>query len=95
MASYDFCIIKSGIYNYNLFLYRNPLAKAMITTGNGRFYSNGVDLSWVAEMARTNREAFDDFYRHKMRAIPYRLLTFPIPTLALVNGEHYNLQGDS
>jgi enoyl-CoA hydratase/carnithine racemase len=62
----------------------HPEPAALVTTGQGRFFSNGLDLEWLAE--------------HGDRLVPYvadvqallaRLLTLPVPTVAAVNGHAF------
>lgn len=57
-------------------------AKALLTTGAGRFYSNGYDLDWMASRPKTERRDF--IAQHE--ALLARLLLFPIPTAAVLNG---------
>ena len=57
-----------------------------MTCGAGRFYSNGVDLDWLREAAQTDPAQVIDFHAQKGRSIYWRLLTFPITTVAMVNG---------
>lgn len=62
----------------------HPEPAALVTTGRGKFYSNGLDLEWLTE--------------HGDRLVPYvadvqvllaRLLTLPVPTVAAVNGHAF------
>ncbi|CAG8726755.1 11935_t:CDS:2, partial [Racocetra fulgida] len=54
---------------------------ALITIGEGKFYSNGLDL----EHALNTPGFFDDYFL-KLLA---RILTFPIPTVAAINGHAF------
>lgn len=54
---------------------------ALITTGEGKFFSNGLDL----EHAITTPGFFDDYYLKLL----VRILTFPIPTVAAINGHAF------
>jgi enoyl-CoA hydratase/carnithine racemase len=61
---------------------RSEHAGALVTTGEGKFYSNGLDLEWMAaagpaEAKRCVRE---------VHALFGRLLTFPMITVAAFNG---------
>jgi len=53
-------------------------AAALITTGEGKFFSNGLDLNWDG-MNPT-------FIRTFVEGLFLRILTFPIPTIAAING---------
>lgn len=56
-----------------------PRSAVLVTTSAiGKFYSNGFNL----ELAR----ATDGFFRDCWNKLQIRLLTFPIPTIALMNG---------
>ncbi|CAI2167823.1 11173_t:CDS:10 [Funneliformis geosporum] len=54
---------------------------ALITTGEGKFFSNGLDL----EHAISVPGFFDDYYLKLLT----RVLTFPIPTVAAINGHAF------
>ncbi|WP_433470480.1 enoyl-CoA hydratase-related protein [Saccharomonospora azurea] len=57
---------------------------ALVTAGQGKFYSNGLDLEWL--MAHADR--MQDYVRdvHELFA---RVLTLPVPTVAAVNGHAF------
>ena len=55
---------------------------ALVTTGEGKFYTNGLDLTWLmGEGASHQREFGREVHRFFLR-----LLTFPMVTVAAVNG---------
>jgi enoyl-CoA hydratase/carnithine racemase len=56
---------------------------ALVTTGAGKFYSNGLDLDWAMSV-----EADMSFVELAMAAqrLFARTLTFPRPTVAAING---------
>lgn len=56
----------------------------LVTTGVGKFYSNGLDLDWLLE----NRDRWDE-YVGQVHALLARVLTLPVPTLAAVNGHAF------
>ena len=35
-----------------------PTPRALVTTGTGKFYSNGLDLDWMTEEGKNRTEAF-------------------------------------
>jgi enoyl-CoA hydratase/carnithine racemase len=59
-------------------------ACALVTTGEGKFYSNGMDLDWLA----TVPERAEDYLRAIYRILG-RVLGFPAVTVAAVNGHAF------
>ncbi|MBB2989119.1 enoyl-CoA hydratase/carnithine racemase [Mycolicibacterium iranicum] len=59
-------------------------AHALITTGIGKFYSNGLDLEWLG--ANGSRLPW---YVGRVQELFARILTFPLPTVAAVNGHAF------
>lgn len=59
-------------------------SSVLLTTGTGKFFSNGLDLDWV-------KEHFDQFnsYAARVQVLLARFLTLPVPTIALVNGHAF------
>jgi enoyl-CoA hydratase/carnithine racemase len=57
---------------------------ALITTGLGKFYSNGLDLDWL--MANGERT---QWYVGRVQELFSRILTLPLPTVAAVNGHAF------
>ena len=55
---------------------------ALVTTGTGKFYSNGLDLDWV--MSGEAEMSFAELAGESQRLLA-RTLTFPRPTVAAVN----------
>jgi Delta3-Delta2-enoyl-CoA isomerase len=64
---------------------RSPAPSALVTTGTGKFYSNGLDLSWIGSAECTDRPAFVG----RVQALLARLIAFPRPTVAAVNGHAF------
>jgi enoyl-CoA hydratase/carnithine racemase len=61
-----------------------PGPKALVTTGTGKFYSNGLDLDWVLRHPEER-----DGYLDRVHALFVRLLTLPMPTVAALNGHAF------
>jgi enoyl-CoA hydratase/carnithine racemase len=61
-----------------------PGPKALVTTGTGKFYSNGLDLDWLGQNADQQ-----DAYLDRVHATFVRLLTLPMPTVAAINGHAF------
>lgn len=59
-----------------------PGPAALVSIGAGKFYSNGLDLEWMAGAGRDQIGAF----LPDVMALLARLLAFPLPTVAAVNG---------
>ena len=57
---------------------------ALVTTGEGKFYSNGMDLDWLATVPDRATEYLSAIYR-----ILGRMLGFPVITVAAVNGHAF------
>ena len=58
---------------------------ALVTTGAGKFYSNGLDLEWIGSDDCKNRPGFIA----DVQRLLARLLTFSRPTVAAVNGHAF------
>lgn len=59
-------------------------AHGLVTTGGGKFYSNGLDLDWLG--------AHDDraqWYVGRVQSMLARVLTLPVPTAAAVVGHAF------
>jgi enoyl-CoA hydratase/carnithine racemase len=65
-----------------------PAPKALVTTGTGKFYSNGLDLDWLGR----NADQWGP-YVARVHALLSRLLTLPMPTVAAVNGHAFAAGG--
>ena len=56
----------------------------LVTSGTGKFYSNGLDLDWLVQN-------FDQHaaYVAKVQTLLARVLTLPVPTVAAINGHAF------
>ncbi|GAB2668319.1 enoyl-CoA hydratase-related protein [Nocardia goodfellowii] len=59
-------------------------AHGLVTVGAGKFYSNGLDLDFL--MANGDRAGW---YVERVQSLFARILTFPMPTVAAVNGHSF------
>jgi enoyl-CoA hydratase/carnithine racemase len=59
-------------------------AKALVTTGSGKFYSNGLDLDWLAAHSDQG-----DWYIDQVQQLLARVLVAPVPTVAAINGHAF------
>ena len=64
---------------------RADAPKALVTTGAGKFYSNGLDLDWMLGPGRGHANE----YLHGVLAVIGRVLIFPAITVAAVNGHAF------
>ncbi|QXJ25382.1 enoyl-CoA hydratase/isomerase family protein [Actinomadura graeca] len=62
--------------------------RALVTTGTGRFYSNGLDVEWL----EGNQDRIEDHLR-RVHGLYARLLALPMPTVAAVNGHAFAAGG--
>jgi enoyl-CoA hydratase/carnithine racemase len=62
----------------------SPEPAALVTIGAGKFYSNGLDLEWVAA-----NPAELGTYIGWVQALFEKVLTLPVPTAAALNGHAF------
>lgn len=62
----------------------DPDARALVTTGTGKFYSNGLDLDWLS----ANADQHSDYIR-ATHALLARMLSLPVITVAAVQGHAF------
>jgi len=62
-----------------------PGPKALVTTGSGKFYSNGLDLDWMMSEGRDQASA----YLESVLAVLGRVLVFPAITVSAMNGHAF------
>jgi enoyl-CoA hydratase/carnithine racemase len=55
---------------------------ALVTTGEGKFYSNGLDLEWMGSIGAKEVQQHVD----GVHSVFLRMLTFPMITVAALNG---------
>ena len=62
--------------------------RALVTTGTGKFYSNGLDLDWISQRP-------DEWgtYVARVHGLFARFLTMPMPTVAALNGHVFAAGG--
>lgn len=63
----------------------DPEPTALVTTGAGKFYSNGLDLEWISQQAPSEVQPFVG----RVHELLARMLTFPVITVAAVNGHAF------
>ena len=58
--------------------------RALVTTATGKFYSNGLDLEWVAAHPEQRRE-----YRVAVQGLLARFLSLPVMTVTAIQGHAF------
>jgi enoyl-CoA hydratase/carnithine racemase len=58
--------------------------RALVTTGTGKFFTNGLDLDWLG----SNQERLG-WYLDQVSALFARVLSLPCPTAAAINGHAF------
>ncbi|XP_048743447.1 uncharacterized protein LOC125656864 [Ostrea edulis] len=61
---------------------KNESARILVTTGEGRFYSNGIDVDWLMTQSRDTNAKYFTVLLDTM----WRVMHFPLPTVAAING---------
>ena len=67
---------------------RTPGPAALVTTGEGKFYSNGLDMPTLAEAARSGGEGLAA-HLGRVHRLFARVLGFPRVTVAAINGHAF------
>ncbi len=62
-------------------------ATALVTTASGKHFSNGYDLEFLGSLAMDELKVFID----ASSAVLARILVFPIPTVAALNGHAFGI----
>ena len=75
-------LVVQSLKQHLLAVKRDRSIHCVVLTGQGKFWSNGLDLAWLD--AHTEKEG-NDFTR-LLNSVMALLLTFPIPTIAALNG---------
>ncbi len=65
----------------------DPDATTLVTTGSGKHFSNGFDLEFLGSLELEDLMAF----MGRTSAALARILVFPIPTVAAVNGHAFGI----
>jgi enoyl-CoA hydratase/carnithine racemase len=58
--------------------------RALVTTGTGKFFSNGLDLDWL-----TANGSRSDEYLARIHSLLAKVMSLPCPTAAACNGHTY------
>ncbi|WP_328614448.1 enoyl-CoA hydratase/isomerase family protein [Amycolatopsis sp. NBC_00355] len=62
----------------------DEVGEVLVTTGSGKFYSNGLDLDWL--LANGDQAGK---YVADVQELFARILTLPVPTVAAINGHAF------
>lgn len=63
----------------------NKDVKGLLITGEGRFFSNGIDLQWLS----TQKGDTPRVYLTKLHELMVRVMYLAVPTAALINGHAF------
>ncbi|XP_048743432.2 uncharacterized protein LOC125656858 [Ostrea edulis] len=61
---------------------KNESARILVTTGEGKFYSNGIDVDW----RKIQRQEIIAKFNIVLWDTMWRVMHFPLPTVAAING---------
>ncbi len=64
-------------------------AALVTTSSDAKFFSNGLDLDWIAGLAEQDPDGERAAFGEEFMALMGRIITFPIPTIAAVNGHGF------
>ena len=67
---------------------KTPGPAALVTTGEGKFYSNGLDMPTLAEAGKSGREGLAA-HLGRVHRLFARVLAFPRITVAAINGHAF------
>ena len=65
-------------------------AQGLVTTGGGKFYSNGLDLDWLAANGEQTQ-----WYVGRVQGMLARILTLPVPTAAAAGRPRLRRRGNA
>src|SRR3954454_3936178 len=60
------------------------LPAVLVTTGTGKFFSNGLDLDWLGAHPHEMND-----YVARIQGLFTKVLTLPVPTIAAINGHAF------
>ena len=83
----EFCSALSSALDFILDreIPKHPTSKfALIVTGSGKFFSNGLDLKYLISTPDPNQFLIDHY-----EPLLYKFLSFGIPTISLINGHAF------
>ena len=72
----------NSLQQHLLAVKNDPHVHALIVHGEGKFWSNGLDLAWIDTQTEEESNAFT----RSVNAVMALILSFPIPTIAALNG---------
>jgi len=69
--------------------YSSGPAALITASADEKFFSNGLDLDWVRDPAANPRGGDRNVFGDEFMTLMSRLITFPMPTIAAVNGHAF------
>jgi len=68
----------------------NTDAEALVvTSAHEKIFSNGIDLDWITPFVEADDTEVIKGFRYKFNALLRRLLLYPMPTIAAINGHAF------
>lgn len=80
----NFCSSLHAAMNQVLSSIVGKFKYALVVTGDGKFFSNGLDLKYIMAQSDPNRFLIDHY-----EPLINKFLTFPLPTIAAINGHAF------
>lgn len=80
----NFCSSLHSALDHILSSIKENLKYALIVTGDGKFFSNGLDLKYLMTQPDPNQ-----FLINHYEPLIHKFLTFPLPTIAVINGHAF------
>ena len=87
--SFSFVILfRNKVFNIfflfcsNLSVYRNENITGMITVGEGKAFSTGLDIKWLKSQSPTTLDEYHD----ELHKLYKRILSLGLTTVAIING---------
>lgn len=67
----------------------SPATALIVQSSNEKIWCNGLDVNWLLQEIQTSGETAVDAFMAKVYALLRRMLTFPMPTIACINGHAF------
>ncbi len=65
------------------------VSSVMILSGDGKFWSTGLDVQWAAGLVQANDTASVKSFMYSINGMFKKILLFPVPVIAVINGHAF------